>query len=118
MNKFILPLLLLNASITFSQPTKITGKITDNEKNPIAGVNIILKGTSNATTSKMNGEFEFPLPPGRATLLFHFIGFKPFEQEIIAEREFSYVIDVTLVRDRRKDRKLKSSSKVVQIPTK
>ena len=42
--------------ITFAQQT-ITGKITDNNANPLAGVSVKVKGTSRGVTTNSAGEF-------------------------------------------------------------
>jgi protein TonB len=41
-----------------------TGKITDQEGNPLAGVNIVEIDTENGTVSNLKGEFELPLISG------------------------------------------------------
>ena len=49
-------LLLFIFSISFAQ-TAVKGVITDNQKNPLAGANILLKGTKYNATSDYNGNF-------------------------------------------------------------
>jgi len=105
-------------SVTFSQHVKISGEVSDNTQNPIGGVNIIVKGTAIGTVSDQNGKFDILVPPGREILLFNFIGFKSLEQEIFTTIEMHYRVKVTLVRDKLKNRKDKSASKIVATPIK
>jgi CarboxypepD_reg-like domain len=59
MRKIILILLnFLFVSIAVAQKTSITGKITDNnDKSPIAGATIVIKGTVNGTVANAKGDF-------------------------------------------------------------
>ncbi|MEN8157151.1 MAG: carboxypeptidase-like regulatory domain-containing protein [Bacteroidota bacterium] len=43
---------------------QITGKVVDQQSNPIAGVNIILKGTSTSTSTDFNGNFSLTTTVG------------------------------------------------------
>ena len=60
MKSFItsLSLFLLMLSPVFGQ-TKISGKVTDQKKQPLPGVNIFIKDTYDGTTSDANGNFSF-----------------------------------------------------------
>src|SRR5690606_17578281 len=53
----------------------ITGKVTDERGEPLAGVNIIEKGTSNGTTTRDDGVFILNTENANATLVFTYIGF-------------------------------------------
>ena len=69
-------LTLLLSSATFAQTT-VTGMVDDGE-NPIPGVNILEKGTTNGTVTNFDGEYELEVPDD-ATLVFSYIGFKTQE---------------------------------------
>lgn len=76
MNKLLLPffMLLLICSTAWAQTRKITGKVSD-DKGPMVGVSIKLKGTSTATTTNSNGNFSVNVPAtGNAVLVFSYIG--------------------------------------------
>ncbi len=62
-----------------SQAKKITGKVTDSNGQPLPGVTVIVKGTSNGTITDTNGNYSLPAVPENATLLFSFVGMKPQE---------------------------------------
>lgn len=74
---------------------KVRGKIIDNLGDPLPGVNIMVKGTTIAVGSDINGDYEINAPYSRASLVFSFVGFQP--QEIAIEGRS--IIDVTLVED-------------------
>ena len=60
----------------------VSGTVTDNEGNPLPGVNIIIKGTSNGTITTVDGTYSINAEED-ATLLFSFIGF--LKEEIPVE---------------------------------
>ncbi|OKS85604.1 hypothetical protein RG47T_1050 [Mucilaginibacter polytrichastri] len=61
----------------------LSGKVNDDQRQPLSGVTIRIKGTPNATTSNKDGKFslttniKFPY-----TLVFTYVGFQPQEFEI------------------------------------
>lgn len=61
------------------QATVISGKVTDNTGAVMAGVNVLEKGTSNATVTDANGQFSLSLNNSGSTIVFSFIGYKTKE---------------------------------------
>lgn len=70
----LIALLMLCHGPSFAQ-TKVSGKITDENKAPMAGVTILVQGKSAGTISGSKGEFTIPVQKGD-TLVFSFIGYK------------------------------------------
>lgn len=70
-------------SATIQQGHKITGKVSD-AMGPIAGANVIQKGTTNGTTTDMDGNFALEVP-SNATILISFIGYLP--QEVVVKNQ-------------------------------
>jgi TonB-linked SusC/RagA family outer membrane protein len=67
---FFLPFSLLAQEIT------ITGVVTDQvNKQPIAGVSVELKGTSNGTTTDASGKFSLKVPNGKGVLVVSTVGY-------------------------------------------
>ena len=76
MNKSLLLffMLLLICSTAWAQTRKVTGKVSDN-RGPMVGVSIKLKGTATASTTNSNGNFSINVPAsGNAVLVFSYIG--------------------------------------------
>jgi TonB-linked SusC/RagA family outer membrane protein len=63
------------------EQNKITGIVTDKKGTPLAGVTVLVTGTSVGTLTDINGKYSIVVPQGSKTLTFSFIGMKP--QEII-----------------------------------
>jgi TonB-linked SusC/RagA family outer membrane protein len=59
----------------FSQGTRITGTVFDNS-GPLAGVAILIKGTSQGIASDDNGEFSIVIPNDTVTLQFTYAGYR------------------------------------------
>jgi TonB-linked SusC/RagA family outer membrane protein len=56
------------------QQQKITGTVKDEKGNPLAGVTVLLKGTTLGTLTDMSGKYIITNPPKNATLIFSFVG--------------------------------------------
>ncbi len=75
------------------QERKVTGTVND-AFGPVAGANVIQKGTTNGTTTDMDGNFSIEVP-ANATLQISFIGYIP--QDIAVKNQS--VINVLLKED-------------------
>lgn len=53
----------------------VTGVVTDDEGNPLPGVNVVIKGTTNGTTTDIEGKYAIGVVDGTETLVFTFIGY-------------------------------------------
>lgn len=73
----------------------VSGLITDEQNQPLPGVTILEKGTTNGTTSDSNGQFKIDVADGNATLVFSFIGYAT--QETLINNQT--VINISLAPD-------------------
>ena len=55
---------------------EIIGKIMDESKVPLIGVNITLEGTGTGTITDLDGNFSLKVPPGKTVLVVSYIGYK------------------------------------------
>ena len=60
----------------------ITGKVINENGEPMPGVNILLKGSAVGTTTDVNGNFSITVPDGNAVLIFSFIGYNSQEENV------------------------------------
>lgn len=65
------PLLFLFAS---ASAQTVTGKVADETGQPLSGVSITEKGTSNGTTSKADGSYAISVKSPKSVLVFSFVG--------------------------------------------
>lgn len=89
-------LLLFFVCSAFSvSATKISGKITDRSGDGLPYVAIYIKGTSKGTTSNVNGEYSYPLTPGKYTIVFQLLGYATHSEEVDLTQG-DKVVNVTL----------------------
>jgi len=98
---FCNPIMMADDSNSFSdaavvqQQVTITGTVSDIYGEPLPGVSILIKGTSQGTATDANGAFSLSVPDRNATLIFSFVGFA--RQEIAVGTQ--NVLNVTLAED-------------------
>jgi hypothetical protein len=79
---YITTLILLTSQAVFAQ-TKISGKIVDQKKQGIPGVNIYIKDTYDGTSTAADGTYSFVAnDSGDVTIVCSFIGFEQIEKKI------------------------------------
>ena len=78
--KHIYLLMLILFGIHFTQAQNVTGTISDESGAPIAGVNVIEKGTSSGVVSDFNGTYSIAVGP-TATLIFSYVGYNSITVE-------------------------------------
>jgi TonB-linked SusC/RagA family outer membrane protein len=62
----------------FSQTLPVTGHVVSAlDKQPMAGVTVSVKGTTNAAMTNVNGDFSLNVPAGKTTLVVRFVGYLP-----------------------------------------
>ncbi|MGN6437517.1 MAG: SusC/RagA family TonB-linked outer membrane protein [Agriterribacter sp.] len=83
----LLFLLLLNSLLLFanSADREITGIVTGTDDKPVAGVSIVLKGTSRGTTTDAAGKFSISVPDN-GTLVFSATGYETTEITVGAQK--------------------------------
>ncbi len=69
----------LSGSNGLQKAYEVTGKVTDEKGNPLPGVNIMIKGTTQGTVTDTDGDFVITVPDQNAVLIFSFIGYKSTE---------------------------------------
>jgi len=74
------------------QQISVTGAVKDQQGNPLAGVSIIEKNTTNGVLSASDGKYSIKVSSGNSVLIFSFIGFTT--QEVIVGNQTK--IDITL----------------------
>ncbi len=75
---FIFPPLLLNAQETIT----VSGQVVDSQDLPLAGVNVIVEGTTNGTQTDFDGNYTLNDVPETAALVFSYVGFMEIRREV------------------------------------
>jgi TonB-linked SusC/RagA family outer membrane protein len=74
------------------QGLTISGKVTDTSGNPLPGVTVVMKGTTQGTVTDANGEYSITNIPKEATLVFSFVGMKTREVAVAGKTSISVVM--------------------------
>ncbi len=74
---------------------EVRGSVKDADGNPLAGANILVKGTTNGTQVDFDGNFTLELDDPNATLVISYLGFKTTEVAINGQS----TIDIVLAED-------------------
>ncbi len=86
MKKIILCLaavLLIACGQLLAQQRTISGRVTSSEdRQPLPGVNVVIKGTSQGTVTDVQGDYTLAIPQEGTVLVFSFIGFQTQEVEV------------------------------------
>ena len=90
----IVALFLLSNTQLFAQESIISGVISDDDANPLPGVNVFIKGSNVGTATDFDGNYSISVNTGDV-LLFSFVGFS--NQEVTVGDENT--IDVSMVTD-------------------
>jgi TonB-linked SusC/RagA family outer membrane protein len=79
---FLVFLLFAGLQVVLAQKT-ITGTVTNaTDNNPLAGVTVLVKGTTTGSLTDLDGKYSIPVPNNQAILSFSFIGFTSQEQTV------------------------------------
>ena len=83
-NRFSIFAILILAAIlmAYAESGTITGKVTDKNGQPLAGVNITVKGTSTSTVSDNNGNYKITTNRRTGVLVFSYTGYTTVEEKI------------------------------------
>ncbi len=74
--KLTLLVFLLTTSQVFSQQGRITGSVSLNDGTSLAGVTVVVQGTTNGTLTDINGNYTLSNVPSNSVLVFSFVGMK------------------------------------------
>lgn len=97
---FSLLMLLACAATAIAQRT-ITGKIVDQNNEPLIGASVLVKGTSSGTATDVDGSFTLNVPDGGTTLVISYTGFTLKEVALTTSNVYDILMDsdVTVLQD-------------------
>jgi hypothetical protein len=76
------PGLVNSTRFTTNQVKVISGRITDENDKPLAGVSIIAKGKNTGTNTLSNGQFSLQVDDDVTTLIVSYVGYQTTEVDI------------------------------------
>ena len=120
-------LLFIAMMSSVAQERTIRGKVVDNDKNPLVGVNVLLKENEKGAETDFDGNFEIQNVDGKFTLVISYIGFKTKEiivnapanlQEIILYEGNELLQEIVIEGERKNKFSRKKTAYVSKLPLK
>ncbi len=65
-----------------AQIYSLSGKVQDNEQNPIPFATVFVKGTTNGSAANINGEYTLKVNDGKLEIIFSAVGYKQLIQKV------------------------------------
>ena len=88
---YFLTMLFFVSLSALAQSYQVSGYVTDNDNEPLPAVTVVVKGTTNGTSSDFDGNYSMEVSQGDV-LVFSFVGFD--DQEIVMDG--SATVNVTM----------------------
>lgn len=86
----------LNVVSEVSQQITVKGKVTDKNGTPLIGVSVQVKGTSNGTSTNVDGQYTITAKDENAVLVFSYVGFQEQEVAVSGRSSVDVVMNVTI----------------------
>ncbi|HVI43815.1 MAG TPA: DUF5686 family protein [Chitinophaga sp.] len=77
-----LPALFFLFLAVYCKANVIKGRVTDDKDRPLAFATVLIKGTTNGTTTNAAGQYQLELAPGEYTIVCQYIGYRKTESHI------------------------------------
>lgn len=86
---------VIGGDLMAQQQNSVSGTVTDESGQPLPGVTVVIKGSTEGTVTNTDGEYSFAGIPDDVTLVFSFVGMKT--QEVVVGTQAQ--IDITMEED-------------------
>ncbi|MDG1039816.1 MAG: TonB-dependent receptor [Polaribacter sp.] len=91
MKKIIFILFLFASTLANSQSFTISGKITDENKQPLVSASVFIKNTNNGTSSDFDGNYQLKVTTGTHKVEVRFIGYKSVSKTVTISNQSEIV---------------------------
>jgi len=85
-------IILASILISFTGSRIITGRVTDEMSQPLAGVSVIIKGSQTGTRTDSNGNYKLTVGENERFLIFSLSGFKTEEVRIDSRNAINVIM--------------------------
>ncbi len=91
MKKLLIPILLCFFGIAQAQRS-VSGRITDQNGQPLIGANVFVKGTTKGTVADFDGKYNLTLPAGANVIVVSYTGFESQEVSVGTTNQLDVVL--------------------------
>ncbi len=95
--RYIIAAVIMVAAIIstgFYEPVTVTGKVTDENGSPLAGVSVFEKGKKNGTATDAAGAFSMKVSNSKATLVFSYVGYESKQTKLNGQTSLTISLKV------------------------
>lgn len=85
-------LIVVKENPTIARDVVVRGQVMDDKGAPLAGVSVMVKGTTTGTTTNANGEYSLTAPNANAILVFTSVGYDDLEQPLSGSNTINVVM--------------------------
>lgn len=89
---------ILFSLCAFAQQITVSGQVSDSQKEPLIGVSVQEKGTTNGTITDINGHFTLKVAEN-ATLVFSYVGYKTQEKKALPQMKVMLQEDTEILNE-------------------
>jgi TonB-linked SusC/RagA family outer membrane protein len=79
------------------QPRTVSGKVTDQDGEPLVGVTVVIKGTTTGSITDVAGNYEITVPPDVDRLVYSFVGMLSQEISVTDQTEINVTLQPDLI---------------------
>ncbi len=94
MKKISIFLFLFVSTLANAQSFTLSGKVVDENKNPLAGASILVQETKKGASTDFDGNFSFVLEKGIYSVEVSFLGYSTISEKITLSKDEEYVIEL------------------------
>lgn len=73
--------ILFTITATAFSQQKVSGTVTDSNKEPLIGVTVLVSGSKTGTITDFDGKYSIQVPNSKSTIVFSYIGYKTITKE-------------------------------------
>ena len=77
----------------YAQNLAVSGTVRSEQNEPIPGVNVVIKGTTQGTITDVDGKFTIDVKSTETTLTFSFIGYTSQDEKVGGKRIFNIILN-------------------------
>lgn len=94
---FLIAVFLIFQLGAYAQQRTVSGTVTGTDNAPLAGVSVMVKGTTTGTLTDLDGKFSLAIPPSAQTLVFSFIGMQTQEVPVTGSNLYNVTLSESVV---------------------
>ncbi|TJZ62153.1 SusC/RagA family TonB-linked outer membrane protein [Sphingobacterium olei] len=82
-------------AMTVNKLVNVSGKVVDQDGNPVVGATVLVKGTKTGVKTDQNGVFRINLPEGNTIIVVSYVGYKVTEVNMAGQQNVTIKLEVS-----------------------